>query len=118
MDLSSVVEAYAEPVTVTRTPFVTYDDTSGDPVVPSSSTFTVLACSQKASGRELKRVQEGLRTEEARIFFTTSELFTKTATQEPDAIAYRGETYQVAIVDRWDDLGNYWRVVAGKVGAL
>lgn len=114
-DLADVVDAFSDDYTVTRTGVAAYD-VHGDPVAGSSSTFSIRACVQPVSGRDLQRVPEGLRTQELIALFTPTELRTKTGTNEPDTVAVNGVTYQVQQVERWAELGNYWRAIAMKVG--
>lgn len=118
MDLSSVVLSFQNAtLSVERSPRATYE--SGDPVVDSDEveTLSAPATVQPATGRDLKRVPEGLRTEDGIVAFTAVELLTASATNEPDLVTYRGEVYQVAKVERWDDSGAYWRSICTKVGA-
>jgi hypothetical protein len=112
-DLSDVVLDFADTLTVTRAARVTYSS-AGDPVSASTSTLTVQATWQPATGRDLRRVPEGLRTEEGVVLFSTSLLRAGGGTYEPDVVTIEAESYQVATVERW---GSYWRAVAVKVGA-
>ncbi len=78
------------------------------------STFTCVACVQPLSGRELKRLPEGMREREAMAFWTSSELRGKLSTNDPDSIVIDGDVYEVTTVDRWANLGNYYRAVVVK----
>jgi hypothetical protein len=114
MDLSGVIESFLTGIyTVTRTQPATFTD--GRAVSGSTSTFTTRACIQPASGRQLKELPEGSRSDEAVAIYSESELLTVGATQEADTLVYRGEVWQVQNVKRWDELGNYWLGVATKV---
>jgi hypothetical protein len=112
-DLSDVVLDFAEALTVTRTPRATYNS-AGDPTSTAATSLTVQAGWQPATGRDLRRVPEGLRTEEGVVLFSVDQLRTAGSTYEADVVTVEGESYQVANVERW---GSYWRAIAVKVGA-
>lgn len=114
-DLADVVESFSADYSVARSALATYD-VHGDPVAGASSSFSIRACVQPVSGRDLQRVPEGWRTQELITLFTPTELRTKTGMNEPDVVTVNGVAYQVQQVERWAELGNYWRVLAMKVG--
>jgi hypothetical protein len=114
-DLADVVDTFSDNYTVTRSGLISYDQ-NGDPVTGSTGTLTIRACVQPIMGRDLMRMPEGWRTQELLAIFTTTELFTKASANEPDTISVNGVNYQIQQVERWADLGNYWRAVAMKVG--
>lgn len=115
MDLSSVVLSLASGTyTVTRRGASTYD-ADGVLGTPTSSTFSATGSLQPASGRDLQRLPEGMRTREARIFFTPTALLTAGAGQEPDTVAADGDTWEVSNVESWGPLGNYCKATLLKV---
>jgi hypothetical protein len=114
-DFSDTIARFATGrYTVTRTPARTY---GGDGLVDPASpkTLTIEASVQPLRGRELERLPEGLRSSEVMQVFTTTELKTQSTSHEPDVIAIDGESWQVEIVERWKDLGNFYRAVVRKV---
>lgn len=116
MDLSSVIASFATGTyTVTRNSASAYGS-DGRLDAPSTTTLSVEGCVQPLTGRELQRLPEGLRTRELRAFYTATELKTQGAGQDPDSIAIDGDTWQVERVERWAELGNYWKAVLIKVG--
>jgi hypothetical protein len=83
----------------------------------SFSTFEIVASIQPASGEDLVRVPEGVRTRELVTVFTPTELQVKNAPAgtEADRVAYKGATYEVQTVEKWDESGSYYRAVAAKI---
>lgn len=81
----------------------------------ASSTFTIKAFVTKATGEQLERLPEGSRSTEAiAVFaFDTDLRAGRAAGGLPaDRIAYRGEQWEVQLVDRWDDSGLVAAVAA------
>lgn len=115
MDLSSVIESFASTYTVTRSSASAYG-ADGRLDAGTTSTLTVRAVVQPVTGRDLKRLPEGLRTDDVRQVFTATELKTQGAGQDPDSIAIGGEDYEVQTVERWADLGGYWRAIVMRKG--
>ena len=117
MDLASVVLSLSSgSYTVTRRGPSAYDS-DGIRTSPTTSTLTVMGSLQPMSGRDLQRLPEGMRTREGKAFFTPTALLTAASGQEPDTISADGDTWEVSVVDRWAELGNYYRVILLKVGA-
>lgn len=90
---------------------------NGRRVAPSTSTFEIVASAQPASGRDLRRLPEGIRTRETMAVFTRTELFQARpeAAQEADRVAIDGASFEVQIVERWAALGNYFRCVVARI---
>lgn len=116
-DLSSVVDALSDEtaLTVTRRDPSTY--TVGRLDAPSSSTITIRASVQPASGRDLKRLPEGSRVEDVLCLFTTTELLTQGVGQSPDLVTVQGADYEVQNVEVWASLGSFYKVLALKTGS-
>lgn len=49
---------------------------------------------------------EGQRTTDIRQIWTTTELFSRTPTNDPDEVALQGKNWTVARVERWDLAGT------------
>jgi hypothetical protein len=114
MDLSSVILSLSSGTyVVTRRSASAY--TNGLLDAPTTSTFSATGSMQPASGRDLQRLEEGMRTREARVFWTPTLLQTA-ETGGPDTIAADGDTWEVSNVERWAELGQYWKVILLKVG--
>jgi len=115
MDLTDVIASFVTGTyTVTRRSPSAYG-TDGRLDAPTTSTFTVDACVQPVTGRELERMSEGLQTAEILTIWSPVELKTQASTQDPDRISIDGDTWEVQKVERWNTLGTYWRAYLGKV---
>lgn len=99
--------------TVTRRgPTVVGSDGRAD--LASSTTFTVTASVQHLTGRDLQRLgPEGLRTSERRKLYTTTSLRVVGA---PDVLSIDGASWEVESIERYDVLGNYYKVIVRRVG--
>lgn len=102
-------------LTVTRGASGTY--TAGRLTPGETTTLTIAANVQPASGRDLLRLPEGLRTRETIAIWTAAELRTadEDAGTPADRVAYGGATYQVENVEGWGVLGGYRKAIAAKV---
>lgn len=76
---------------------------------PALETLTIVASVQPVSGRELERLSELYRAKEAQVLFTKTELRTADASGAPDIVTIRGEPWQVSNVQRWAELGNFYK---------
>lgn len=88
--------------TVTRRAAGTYPGGVATPGTPS--TITIEAAVQPLAGRDLKRLPEGRRAEEARTVFTVTELLVGGENQphEADLISIDGGLYEVSSVQFYD----------------
>lgn len=110
MSLLSVITRFATGTyTVTRT--AAGGNTAGRYTAGATSTFSIVASVQPVTGRYLRVLAEGQRADEARLIFTSTELRTRTPTNEPDLLAVDGETWEVFRVNRWQHLGETHYVV-------
>lgn len=93
MTVAQVIDYFktAATYTVTRTAAST-TDTKGRRVAGATSTFTIVACIQPVSDRDLKLLPEALHTEDLRKVFTTTLL---KGEPRPDSIAIDGEAWLV-----------------------
>lgn len=111
MDLSSVIASFnTGTYTVTRPAASTF--TLGRLDTPSTTTVSIQASVQPLTGRELKKLPEGLRTEELRWVYTATEL----RSQPTDSIAIDGAAWAVQQVESWGTLGAYFRALVMKTG--
>ena len=77
-----------------------------------------------SSGKDLKMLPEGMRTEEAITIYTIDKLYSGEApdpedpalTVYPDHILYEDEEYEVKNVAPWKKQGNFYVSIAVKVG--
>ena len=106
MSLTDVIAVFATPgpLTVTRQTAGGYTD--GIYAPDTTSTLPIIACVQPLGGRTLRSLAEGEAAVETRELDTVTELFTRTATREPDLVAIDGEAWQVAKVARWQSFGT------------
>ncbi|WP_223643946.1 hypothetical protein [Corallococcus sp. EGB] len=87
-------------------------------VAAPEASFSILASVQPLSGRERQLLPEGQRSEERLLVVTATELRAAdvSASREGDVLVYRGESFEVEAVERWDELGGFWKARAAKVG--
>lgn len=115
-DLSGVIDSFLTGTyTVTRQSASAYGS-DGRLDAPTTSTLSVDACVQPVGGRDLQRLPEGLRTEELLAMYTATELKTQGSGQDPDLVTIDGASWEVQRVERWLELGNYWKCILLKVG--
>lgn len=117
-DLSSTVLGFATGTySVTRAAYRANPyGTDGKLIAPSTTTVSARACVQPATGRDLQRLPEGLRARDVVALWSVDELLTARPGQEPDIVTIDGASWQVEHVERWDQLGSYWRAVLVKTG--
>lgn len=99
--------------TVTRYGAGSYSN--GGATLGSSSTFTIRASVQPATGRELQRLPEGERVRDWLAIWTPTLLRTQEGSSAPDRISIDGYTYEVAIVDDWMSEGGYCKAIAQRL---
>lgn len=104
--LTAVIGRFATPgpYTITRYPPGTY--TLGKLVRGVPQTFTITACIQPVTGRELLTLAEGQRADDVKIVYCVRELRTRTPLNEPDAMTYKGETWIVTKCEAWEAFGG------------
>lgn len=106
----------APTATVTRGAAGTYTAGRLTPGATSTTPLAVVAV-QPASGRDLLRLPEGLRTRETIAIWTSDELRTanETTGTPADVVGYGGASYQVELVEDWAGLGGFRKAIAAKV---
>lgn len=106
------------PVTVTRRAAPTTDG-HGRALQGATSTHSITANVQPATGRDLLRLPEGQRTREHIAIWTDGDLRTANehAGTPADVVTWKGRTYEVQLIEPWSDLGGYVKAVAAKVEA-
>jgi hypothetical protein len=115
-DVSDVIDALATGIyTVSRPGQTTYLNGRRQP--PTTTSFDIRAAVQPATGRQLDRLPEGLRTHEAIAIWTRTELRTENANGEPDVISVGGFDYQIDAVNRWQPSGGYFMALATRVSS-
>lgn len=85
----------------------------------SSSTFNIVASVQPAfnmnriiGGRDLQHTDQGQSVTNVRLLYTTTELFTRNATNDPDEVSIDGSDWTVTRVEKWDHTGRvHYKVV-------
>ncbi len=102
--------------TYTVTRYEPATNLSGVVVPGDSESFTIVASVQPLTGRELKSLPEGMRTEEMRALWTPTELRTQGTDNDPDKVTIGSETWEVVRVEPWPELGDYYKVTLAKSG--
>jgi len=92
---------------------------SGRRVAGVTTSFSITASVQPASGRQMDRLPEGLREREGMTLWTPTELRTAQVSEgiEADLVSIDGSTFEVVAIDRWAALGNYYRATVTRVPA-
>lgn len=70
------------------------------------TTFTAEMGIEPATGRQLKDLPEGRRSDETVQIFCATQLLTTTPNNEPDVITYRGEPWTVISSKFWEGFGE------------
>lgn len=99
--------------TLTRRAAATY--TAGRPVAGSTTTTTITASVVPASGRDLLRLEEGRRSVETRLVFTTTELRVGVSgTSEADLVTIDGASWEVQQVETWPGAVGFYRAIVQR----
>ncbi len=98
--------------TVTRRARATFDS-HGRAQAGGTSTLTIDASVQPASGRDLLRLPEGRRATETRVVYTPTALIVggEGAANEADLIAIDGRTWEVQLAESWPGAMGYCRAI-------
>lgn len=99
---------------VTRTLVGTHTD--GKYTLGSSSSFSVEACIQPLSARQLKALPEGQKTEETRAMYCRTEIKGRTSSTEPDVVSFDGEDWLVFSVEKWVYFDSFYIAILMKRG--
>lgn len=109
MDISDLIESFATnadgggQLVVTRRARGTF--VRGIATPGATSTLTITAVPRPVSGRDLQRLPEGRRTQETRVFDTTTELLAgdQDGAREADLVDIEGDgrPWEVQQVQRW-----------------
>jgi hypothetical protein len=75
----------------------------GRRVAPATSTSSIVGCIQPVTGRDLQVLPEGMRADEARVLYSTSEL---RAEPPIDRVIIDGEVWEVFKCERWQGFGT------------
>jgi hypothetical protein len=110
LDVSFVVEALSDRTLTVTVPSADTVNAAGEIIRGSTTSQSVRGSLQPATGRDLKGLPEGQRTNETKVLFSTSALRTRDGTKPPYAIAISGEgTFEVVNVADFSSLGGYYR---------
>lgn len=82
-----------------------------------TSTFSIQASVQPASGRDLERLPEGRRALSTTIIFTTTKLITggQNSPNDADLVLIEGAPWEIQHVEQWaqqSETGTYYRCIA------
>ncbi len=111
MSLNGVIARFATATSYTVTRVAAGSTTAGRYTAGASSSVTIVGSVQPVTGRLLKVLAEGQRADEARVLYTTTQLFTRTPTNEPDRVTIDSELWEVFRVDRWQHFGETHYIV-------
>lgn len=116
-DLSDVIALLGSGTYTVARPTAATSLVEGRRVAPATTTFTVVASVQPASGRSIDRLPEGLRARESKDVWTATRLqpAIPDVGLEGDRITIDGAVYEVQIVHDWEKHGSFFRATAVKV---
>lgn len=115
MSLRSIIRRHSKEHLVTRTTNPT--PVNGIAQAGAVSTLKIQAVAQPVTGRFLQLLPEGLHADEARVLYTTTELFTVRSGGRPDRVTIDSEQYEVFRVDKHPQLsgGPHYVVMASRL---
>lgn len=116
-DLSGTIARLSGGTTLTVTRRAPGTLNKGRHTAGDATTHVISANVQPASGRDLLRLPEGLRTRETIAIWTAGDLRTvdESTSLPADVVAYDGASYEVQLVETWTVLGGYRKAIAAKV---
>lgn len=110
--VSDAIMSFALDYPMNRRGPTTYTGGIVDPQDGQMSTLT--AAIHPVSGRDIERLPEGTYAHETIVIYTAQELKVADGAQEADRVEYREEVYVVITVQRWDDVGGFWKAFAKR----
>lgn len=115
-NLADVV-AHFDPEDITIKRFGAPTRANGNATKPSSSDVLIEAVIWPSTGQDIRRLPEGLRTDEARTVLTTTSIKPSIdpSAGYPDRFDYEGFTWEIQVVTDWSAKGGYYLGVAVKV---
>lgn len=91
---------------------------NGVAVPGSVVTIPITACVQPLEGIDLMRLPEGQRSDDYRVLYTAVQLNTTESTQIADTVVIDGDAFQIMQCERFQELGNYFRARAQRIGRV
>lgn len=115
-DMSDTIERLGDGATYTVTRYKARGTTDGEAdKLRIETTLTITAAIQPASGRDLLRLEEGLRLSEVIVIWASTALRVLDGPKPPDTLVYQDETYQLEAIERWQEAGNFYEALARRV---
>lgn len=109
MNLTGVIASFKTGTYTVFRPDSTSYDVNGRIVPPDYGSVEVDACVQPTGGADLKRLPQGLQTDEVKTIWAAYEFALR------DRVVINGEPWEVQKVERWAELGAYWRAFVTKL---
>lgn len=110
MNLTSVIASFRTGYYTVFRPTGSSYDVNGRIEDPTYDTFEDVAmCVQPTSGADLRRLPQGLQTEEVKTVWADFEFALR------DRVVIGGESWEVQRLEPWAELGSYWRVFVTKL---
>lgn len=104
MDLAALINSFATGTyAVTRRAGGSY--VRGIATDGSSTSLTIRASVQPATGRDLVRLPEGRRSTETRVIYTVTQLYADGPTYQADRVTIDGSVWEVQHVETWAQPG-------------
>ncbi len=115
MNATALIASFGADYSVTRR--VAGTSSAGLLVAGSSSTVSIVASVQPPTGADLLRLPEGRRSEDARVLFTATQLYTggQGATYTADRLVIDGNLFEVSHVEPWPADSTFWRAIVTAV---
>lgn len=117
MPLSDVIaQFHTGSLNVRRAVTGTHVDGIYQPTSTTTITTDALHTSvQPISGRALRDLPEGQRSEDTRWLWTTTELRTRTPSNDPDIVELEGDDWRVIKIERFRILDDFHRVTITRL---
>ena len=114
-DLIGAVLDCSVDVEVTRHLSVAMD--KGRKVDARVTTLEIDAAITPITGKDLKRLGEGFKTEGAILVITPDKLFTTDSSicNQPDKLRWHDDDYQISVVKDWTDQGGFYECVGTRI---
>lgn len=118
MDLSdAIAELATGSYEITRTAAGTWSETTGEYTPGATTTETIDAVVVPASGEQLQRLPEGLRSSSSIAVYTAVALKPAEANGAPgDRLTWGGQVFEVQVVKPWNEAGGFCEAVAVRIG--
>jgi phosphoribosylaminoimidazole carboxylase (NCAIR synthetase) len=116
MSLPGVIDTFKTAASYSITRTLAGSAVNGRYTAGAADALDIVASVQPVTGDDLKTLPEAQHTDSVIVIYTETELYTRTATHEPDVITFEAETYELFKVEKWSHTGQiFYRAYAGRL---